>query len=74
MEVHFTPEEEAQLSAIASRTGKDPEQVVRETVTRLLENEADFVEAIRKGFASLDRGEYITHEEVGRRIDRLFPA
>ena len=74
MEVYFTPEQEAQLSAIASRTGRDPEELVRETVTGLLEDEAEFVESVRKGFASLDRGEYLTHEEVGQRIERLFPA
>jgi predicted transcriptional regulator len=74
VDVHFTPEQESQLSAIASRTGTNPEQLVRDTVARLLENEAHFIEAVRKGFASLDRGEYVTHEDVGRHLERLFPA
>lgn len=74
VDVHFTPEQEAQLLAIASRTGKNAEQLVRETVTRLLEDEAGFIEGVRKGFASLDRGEYVTHEEIAERIERLFPS
>jgi hypothetical protein len=41
---------------------------------RLLENEAHFIEAVRRGFDSLDRGEYLTHEEVGQRLERLFPS
>ena len=74
VEVPFTPEQEAQLAAIANRTGRDPEQLVKETVARLLDDEARFIESVHNGFASLDRGEYVTHEEVGRRIERLFPA
>jgi hypothetical protein len=37
MEVHFTPEQEAQLSKIATTTGTDAEQLVREAALRLLQ-------------------------------------
>src|SRR6266404_1581479 len=40
----------------------------------IFEADAEFVEAVMKGLASLDRGEGLTHEEVGKRIDRLFQA
>ena len=72
MEVHWTPEQHARLIQLASRTGKDAEQVVREAVDRVLEDEARFSEAVRKGSASLDRGEHVEHEEVGARIERLL--
>jgi hypothetical protein len=36
MEVHFTPEQEAQ---IATKTGTDPEHLVKDVVLRLLEDE-----------------------------------
>jgi hypothetical protein len=39
MEVHFTPEQEAQLAQIASKTGTDPEHLVKDAVLRLLEEE-----------------------------------
>jgi len=29
---------------------------------------------VKRGLESLDRGEYVSHEEVGARIDRLFPS
>jgi predicted transcriptional regulator len=32
------------------------------------------VEAVKVGEAQLDRGEYLTHEEVGERIERLFQS
>jgi len=39
-----------------------------------LEHEARFIEAVKRGLESLDRGEYASHEDVGARIDRLFPS
>jgi len=45
---------------------------VREALDRFLDADADFVEAVMKGLASLDRGEGLTLEEVGKRIDRLL--
>jgi predicted transcriptional regulator len=74
MEVHFTPEQQEQLAQFANRIGKDAEQVVLETVSRMLEDEARFAQAVQKGFASLDRGEYVEHEEVEARIKRLFQS
>jgi predicted transcriptional regulator len=71
MEVHFTPDEQARLTQFASQIGKDAEQVVRDAVDHLL-NDARYVEEVRKGFASLDRGEFVEHEEVGARINRLL--
>lgn len=72
MEVHLTPEQEARLSKIATRTGKPAEEVVQQTISRMLEDEDRFIEAVQKGFASLDRGEYVSHEEVSERIERIL--
>jgi predicted transcriptional regulator len=72
MEVYLTAEQEAQLIRIADSTGRAVEAVAQEAIRRLLEEEAHFVEAVEKGFASLDRGEYVEHEEVGARIKRLL--
>jgi hypothetical protein len=45
MEVHFAPDTEAQLRQFAAREGKDIAQVVDETVARMLERQAQFIEA-----------------------------
>ena len=39
MEVHFTPEQEAQLVQIATNTGTDAERLVKNAVLRLLEED-----------------------------------
>ena len=36
MEVHFTPEQEAQLTQIATKAGTDPEHLVKDAALRLL--------------------------------------
>jgi predicted transcriptional regulator len=72
MEVSFTPEQESRLKEVAARAGKPVDVFVRDIVSLALEDEARFVEGIEKGFASLDRGEYLEHEEVGARLERLL--
>ena len=63
-------------AATACRTGQparpDADALAQEAISRYLAEEARFVEAVKLGEAALDRGEYLTHEQVGERIDRLF--
>ncbi len=39
MEVHFTPEQEEQLTQLAIKAGTDTERLVKETILRLLTEE-----------------------------------
>jgi len=39
MELHFTPEQQAQIARIADKAGTDPEHLVRAAVMRLLKDE-----------------------------------
>ncbi len=72
MEVHFTPEQEAQLSQIASYAGTDTERLVKDAALRLLEQDARFRAAVREGIAQADRGEFIEEEEMEARIERML--
>jgi len=74
MQVQLTPDQETRLVELAARDGRSPDQLLQEALDRFFESESNFVEAVMKGLASLDRGEGLTHEEVGKRIDRLFQA
>lgn len=40
MEVHLTPEQEAQLTEIANQTGAEPERLVKDAVLRLLRDKS----------------------------------
>ena len=72
MEVHFTPEQEARLSKIASREGIGPEELVKDAALRLLEDDVHFRAAVREGIAQADRGEFIEEEEMDARVRGMF--
>jgi predicted transcriptional regulator len=72
MEVHFTPEQEAQLSQIASNSGTDTEHLVQAAALRLVEEDTRFRAAVRRGIEQADRGELLDHSEVVARIERLL--
>jgi predicted transcriptional regulator len=74
MEVQFTPEQEAQISQIASYNGTPAEQLVKQAALRLVEEDAAFRAGVRRGIEQADRGEFIEHDEVKTRIRRLFQA
>jgi hypothetical protein len=46
MEVHFSPEVETRLQQVVSANGKDAEQLVKDTVARMLENQARFASSL----------------------------
>lgn len=72
MQIHFTPEEEARLSQIATHAGIGPEQMVKDAALRLLDEDAGFRAAIRKGIAEADRGELIDEQEMDVRLKRML--
>ncbi len=74
MEVHFAPDVEARLNKLAALNGKDPEQLVKDTVDRMLENQARFIAGVQKGIEQADRGELVEHQEVLNRVNRLFDS
>ncbi|HTR39863.1 MAG TPA: hypothetical protein VMH80_28515 [Bryobacteraceae bacterium] len=50
MDVHSTPEQEAQIAQLASKAGSDPEHLVKDVVARYLGDEARFLSAVRERF------------------------
>jgi predicted transcriptional regulator len=43
-------------------------------VAHYLDEEDRFVEAVKRGEDALERGEYLTHEQLGGRLRRFLPA
>lgn len=74
MEVRFTPEQEAELARIASITGSGPEELVKDAVLRLLDEDARFRAAVAEGMAQADRGEFIDESEMDARFERMLNA
>jgi hypothetical protein len=71
MEVYFTPEQEAQLLQIATKSGTDAERLVLEAALRLLDD-LRFRSAVREGLEQADRGQFIEEAEMDARFEELL--
>lgn len=72
MEVHLPPELQAKVERAAAENNSGAEEYVKQLVENYVEHDAWFRQRVKKGLGQLDRGEYLTHEEVGARIEKLF--
>jgi predicted transcriptional regulator len=72
MELHLTGELEAKLVHSAAQRGRNPDEFARDVLARYFEDEARFVESVKRGEDALERGEYLTHGDVGRRLGRFL--
>ena len=72
MEVNFNSNLEARLTERATQQGRKPDEFVQDVVARYLEEEDRFIEAVKHGEDALERGEYLTHEQVGERLRRFL--
>jgi predicted transcriptional regulator len=74
MEVHFTPEQEALLSRIASYAGTDVERVIKDAVLRLFEEDARFREGVERGIAAAERSEFVEHKDVWANVEKILQS
>ena len=72
MELHFTPEQEAQLSRIAQHEGKPAEQLITEKALLLLDEDDKFRMAVRVGIADAESGNFIEQEEMDARFEEMM--
>jgi len=71
MDVQLSPMSKPRSRGEPTSAGKAPAEVVQELIAprsprRPLSGRR------RSGFAELDAGQFVTHEEVGKRIERRF--
>jgi predicted transcriptional regulator len=72
MEVHFNPDLQARLTQRATEEGRNLDETVQDVVARYFEEEDRFIQAVQRGEAALERGEFRTHEQVGDRLRRFL--
>ena len=72
MEVHFSPELQAKLNRVAAENSSPSDEYVQQLVEYYLDHDAWFRQKVKKGLGQLDRDEFLTHEEVGQRLERMF--
>jgi predicted transcriptional regulator len=72
MEVHLSPELQAKADRAAAENKSGSEEYVQQLVEHYVDYDAWFRQQVTRGLEQLDRGEFLTHEQVGGRIDQMF--
>jgi predicted transcriptional regulator len=72
MEIPLNPDVQAKLAKIAAQRGRDPEVLAQEAIERFVDYDDWFIAEVEKGLAQIERGEVLTHEEVGSRLEKLL--
>lgn len=72
MEVPLNPDVEAKLARLAAEQGRNPEALAQEAIEHFVDYDAWFLREVEKGLEQIDRGEFLTHEEVGERLEKLI--
>lgn len=72
MEVRLDPAIQAKLARIAAEQGRNAEVLAQEAIQRFVDHDEWFIREVEKGLEQIDRGELLTHEEVGVRIEKLL--
>jgi len=68
MTVRVAPKTKEALDNIAARLDRDRSYIVNEAIANYLDLHRRQIEQIKKGLRQLDRGEYLSHAEVGERL------
>ncbi len=71
MEVHFTPEQEAQITQAARANGTEAEELVKNAALRFVDD-ANFRAAVLEAKAYADRGEFIQEGEMDARFEEML--
>jgi predicted transcriptional regulator len=72
MEVHFNPELQAKLDRVAAENSSEADQYVQQLVEHYLDHDVWFRQKVKTSLERLDRGEFLSHEEMGARIEKKF--
>ncbi len=72
MELHLKLELQAKVERVAVENHSAPAEYVQQLLENYVEHDAWFRQQVKKGLDQLDRGQFLTHEEVGTRIEKMF--
>jgi predicted transcriptional regulator len=72
MEVHFPSELQAKVADLAAKQGRGTDELVQDAVARYVDDETRFLQAVEKGIAAAERGEFIEEEEMDARVKRML--
>jgi len=72
MEIHLNPELQARVDRAARENDTDPAEYVQQLIEHYVDHDVWFREQVKKGLDQLDCGEFLTHDQMGPRIELMF--
>jgi len=72
MEIRLQPDKEAQLAEIAAQRGLKADELAQQVLSHYLEDDTRFIEAVNLGLAAAERGDFVEHDEVGRKLKQIL--
>jgi predicted transcriptional regulator len=72
MEVPLNPDVQAKLSKLAATRGSNAEILAREAIEHFVDYDEWFIREVEEGFAQIERGDVLSHAEVGARFVRIL--
>jgi predicted transcriptional regulator len=72
MEVHFAPELQAKLDRVAAENRRGADEYVQQLVENYLDHDAWFRQKVTTSLDKLAGGEFLAHEDVGARLQKMF--
>jgi predicted transcriptional regulator len=72
MEVRLTETQQSKLNELAAKTGRAPDELIREAVDRLVDYDRWFADQVQVGLDQIGRGEFIEEDEMDARVDRML--
>ena len=65
---------QAKVERAAAENNSEAAEYVQQLVEHYLDHDQWFRRQVQRGLDQLDRGEYVEHEEVWARIEKMFRA
>ena len=72
MELNVPPDLATKLARAADRLGVAAETLALEAIERAVDYDDWFLREVERGLAQIDRGEVVTHEAVGKRLENYL--
>jgi predicted transcriptional regulator len=72
MEVHFKPELQEKVERVAAENRRDADEYVQQLVESYVDHDAWFRQKVTASLGKLDRGEFLSHDDVGARLRKMF--
>ena len=72
MEVPLRPETQEKLARMAAERGRDTQALAQEAIERFVDDDEWFTRQVQEGLEQLDAGQFLSHEQVGARIEKMF--